>query len=239
MATAGTAICESRPHSAAWPNFPRGVRHNTKIAIARWSGRTIGAPPHHCLEARMAAACLRAERTTPVLLQLSGRGAAEFCLGGVTIAQFDPPGGSKSVRVELRQGDNLVLVPPGAVGNCHGSQIAGGGDGNRAGPCRRVAGLARLAAAKTAAGPARGPVTRRLRGMAKNIGRSISGHTVGPQLESRIWEMVGTKRRAARPGPRRLGVGREVRRPAAHRVRRHEPRTHGTIVFLASATRPT
>lgn len=62
--------------------------------------RLQGAEP--ALVADMAAACFRVERPTPVLLQFRSRGAAEFSLGGVTIARFDPPGGNKSVHVELR-----------------------------------------------------------------------------------------------------------------------------------------
>jgi hypothetical protein len=57
----------------------------------------------------LAVACLRVECPMAVALQLHSRGAAEFSLGGTSIAKIDPPNGDKTVRVELHPGDNLLV----------------------------------------------------------------------------------------------------------------------------------
>ena len=57
----------------------------------------------------LAVACLRAESPTTAVLQLHCRGAAEFSLGGKSIAKLDPPSGGKTVLVQLGQGDNLLV----------------------------------------------------------------------------------------------------------------------------------
>ena len=58
----------------------------------------------------LALACLRAERPMVAQLQLHSRGVLELSLNGQPVAKIDPPSGGKTLRVELREGDNLLLA---------------------------------------------------------------------------------------------------------------------------------
>jgi hypothetical protein len=57
----------------------------------------------------MAVACLRVDQPLRAMLQLHCRGTAELSLGGASIVKVDPPSGARTVGIELRPGDNLLI----------------------------------------------------------------------------------------------------------------------------------